>query len=419
MTDHGQDMYNLCARLYPIHRSLTGNGFRQSLGILREHVPDIRVREVPTGTRCFDWEIPQEWNISGGYLRGPDGDVVCSFADHNLHIMAYSEPVNMSISFDELQPHLFSLPDKPEAIPYVTSYYGRNWGFCIPHEQRMKLKRGHYFASIDSHFKNGSMTYGILFIPGERKEEILLSTYLCHPQMANNELSGPAVAVELAKWMLGRNNKYGIRLLIIPETIGSIYYLSQHLAFLKKRVIAGFMLNCMGDDKAWSFLPSRHGFTLADRAALHVLHKMGYNYTYYPFIHRGSDERQYCAPGVDLPVASVMRSKYHEYYEYHTHLDDMSFISAKGLGESLEVMKRIIETVEMVEPVQARQYCEPKLDKYNLMSRVGGQRMETGTILDVLAYADGRDALDLADTIDKPLWELGGIMDKLKECKLI
>ena len=401
-------MYNLCARLYPINRSITGDGFRKSLAIIKEYLPELKVFEVPTGTKCFDWEVPKEWNIRDAYLTDVSEKRYCEFQKNNLHVVGYSVPVNKTVSYETLQEHLYSLPD---AIPYVTSYYKEHWGFC--YDEREPLPEGDYKVFIDSELKDGSLTYGELIIPGKSDKEILLSTYLCHPSMANDNLSGVAVATFLAKWLMTKERKYTVRLIIIPETIGSIIYLSRHLDELKKNVIAGFNLTCMGTEERYSYIPSRQG---DDRAAKHVLDR--FDYEYHSFLERGSDERQYCSPGVDLPVCSVMRSKFHIYPEYHTSKDDMDFISPEGLQGSYEVMQDIIRCIEANETLETTLLCEPQLGKRGLYPTVSTSqsRFAVKDMMNLIAYSDGsRDLLEVAELIGVYLLDILPLMQRLKD----
>ena len=418
MSNLGTEMHELCSEMFPICRSITGNGFRQSLAMLSEHIPNLKAVEVPTGTKCFDWEVPKEWNIKDAYIITPSGKKICEFKNSNLHVLGYSTPVNNIVTLDELQDHLYSLPEQPNAIPYITSYYKERWGFCISQQERDLLEPGEYHVFIDSELKNGSLTYGELIIPGSSDKEIFLSSYLCHPSMANNELSGPVVTTFIAKWLSQlENRKYTYRIAIIPETIGSITYLSQHYKEMKKKVIAGFNITCIGDDRAYSYLPSRKGNTLSDRVALHVLKQSQPDYITYSYLERGSDERQYCSPGIDLPVCSVMRTKYGCYPEYHTSLDDLNLVTPAGLFGGFEVLKKSIECIEHNEVLRPTVLCEPQLGKRGLYPTISTK--DTGAqvedMMNFLAYADGMlSNLDIAEIIGVPLWELKDTIEKLK-----
>jgi aminopeptidase-like protein len=307
----GVQMYTFLEKMFPYCRSITGDGVRKTLADIKMHIPALKIYEIETGVKCFDWEIPPEWNIKDAYIKNKFGEKIVDFNNSNLHVLNYSIPVNKTMNLTELDNHLHSLPDQPDALPYVTSYYEPRWGFAITHNERTKLKDGMYSVKIDSSLKPGSLTYGEILIPGEIEDEILISTYICHPSLANNELSGPVLATFLSKWILSqKSRKYSYRVVFVPETIGAIAYLSKNLDEMKKKVIAGYVLTCVGDDKNFSFMPSRKGNLLADKVALHILDKKIVNYKKYTFLERGSDERQYCAPGIDLPVCSVMRSKY-------------------------------------------------------------------------------------------------------------
>lgn len=418
MDSLGQQMHDLCRKLFPICRSITGDGFRESLSILKEHLPGLESHEVPTGTKCFDWEVPQEWNIRDAFIETPNGKRICNFRESNLHVVGYSTPIDATVSLDELHEHLYSLPEQPNAIPYITSYYKQRWGFCLTDQQRQQLQPGNYRVYIDSELKEGSLTYGELIIPGNSTSEVFLSTYLCHPSMANNELSGPVVTMFLAKWLASlTDRKYTYRIAIIPETIGSITYLSRNFELMKERIVAGFNISCVGDDRAYSYLPSRNGHTLADLAATHALKHLHPEYVTYSFLDRGSDERQYCSPGIDLPVCSIMRSKYACYPEYHTSLDNLDLITPAGLLGGYEAIKKAIQCIELDEKLTAVVPCEPQLGKRGLYPTLSTKdsSAQVRNMMNFLAYADGtRSALEIAELISVPLWSLAQIISDLK-----
>ena len=423
LNEPGQQMYDMMRRLWPICRSITGDGVRETLSILRERLPEMATHEVPTGTRCFDWEIPKEWNIRDAYIIAPDGTKVLDFKDSNLHVVNYSSPIDMEIDLSELQSHLHSLPNQPDAIPYVTSYYKEGWGFCMTDVVRKKLEPGQYRIKIDSELKIGSLTYGELYIPGETDTEVLLSTYICHPSMANNELSGPCLLWGLAQWLRVRSNKkYSYRILFMPETIGAIYYTSRYLKELQDRTIAGFVITCVGDERAWSLMPSRRGNTLADKVSQHVLKHLAPNYKEYSYLERGSDERQYCSPGVDLPVVSVMRSKYATYPEYHTSLDNMELVTAVGLEQSYSVHQKLFEVLEGNCVPVYQVPCEPKMSKRGLRPTIGkvGSANEGRDMMNLLAYADGTiSLLEIGELIGTPVWRLMEIAKILEDHNLL
>lgn len=422
MNEVGNDIHALMKRLFPICRSLTGHGVRETLAILKEYIP-LTLHEVPSGTQVFDWTVPDEWNIRSAYIIGPNGEKIVDFKDHNLHVVGYSVPVDQEISLEELQSHLYSLPDQPGAIPYITSYYQKRWGFCLTHKQRSSLKPGTYRVKIDSTLEPGSLTYAELLLPGQTDKEIFLSTYICHPSMANNELSGPCVTTYLAKWLLTfPKRRYSYRIVFIPETIGSITYLSRNLASLQQKVAAGFVVTCIGDERAYSYLPSRNGHTLSDLAAQHVLKHLAPDFKRYTYLNRGSDERQYCSPGVDLPMATIMRSKYGAYPEYHTSLDDLTLVTPKGLAGGYQALKLAIEAIENNPVPKVTVLCEPQLGKRGLYptlsTKTSGQQV--AKMMNLLAYSDGtRSLLEIAEIVGVSAWELFPIYEELENHGLL
>jgi len=308
----GARMLALLERLWPIHRSLAGPGIRETLANLGSSLDGFTVSRVASGSRVLDWVVPEEWHLQSAFIEAPDGCRMCDVAENTLHVVGYSTAVDTRLSLAELQPHLYSLPDQPDAIPYVTSYYERKWGFCISHHERNRLPEGTYRAFIDASHVAGSLDYGELLLPGRSADEILFSTYCCHPAMANNELSGPVLAVALAEWLAARpDRRYSYRFVFVPEMIGSAAVLEAHRAHLRARVRAAFNLTCVGDERAWSFLPSRLGDTYPDRMARHVLRHAVGHYDTYAWRDRGSDESMYCAPGIIPHVARHTRPRGH------------------------------------------------------------------------------------------------------------
>jgi aminopeptidase-like protein len=419
----GDWCFKLARDLWPINRSLTGPGVRQTLARLCEDLPALEIKSVPTGYEAFDWTVPDEWFPKAAYILTPDGERICDFATNNLHLMGYSEPVDAEFDLDELQTYLHSLEDQPDAIPYVTSYYRRRWGFCLTHEQRTQLKQGRYRVHIDTRLEPGVLNYGELILPGRSDEEIFLSTYVCHPSMANNELSGPVVTAALARWLQRRRRWYTYRIVFIPETIGSLVYLSKNLPKMKERVVAGFNITCVGDERAYSYLPSRSGGTLADRAALHALQHLCPDFTRYSWLDRGSDERQYCAPGIDLPMATIMRSKYGAYPEYHTSKDTLGgVVTPAGLEGGFRALQSAISVLEADMVPQVTVLGEPQLGKRGLYPdlSIRGSADNVRTMMNMISYCDGKHSLlDIAEKIGAPIWELDEQMKPLVQAGLI
>ena len=423
MSDIGKEMYELCSELFPICRSLTGDGVRATFDILKRECPELKIFEVPCGTKVCDWTIPQEWNIKGGYIDDPDGNRVVDFKDNNLHILGYSVPVDKYLDLEELKEHIYTLPDQPDLIPYNTSYYAPRFGFCMTHNQLQTLKSGTYHAVIDSELKDGSLTYGELIVPGESDKEIFISTYVCHPSMANNECSGPVVAINLAKYVLGlKNRRYTYRFVFAPETIGAITYLSKNMEYMQKHVIAGFNLSCVGDDRTYSIIHSRYNDTLADKVLMNVLKHHCDNFDDYSYLARGSDERQYQAPGVDIPLVGFCRSKYHEFPEYHTSGDNMDIVSPEGFEGAYDVMVKCINALEANHKYKLKCFGEPQLGKRGLVPTISNKTTykQTLHLKDLIAYSDGKnDIFTLSDIIGADTEEIIELTNKLLDADLL
>ncbi|OED64531.1 aminopeptidase [Vibrio splendidus ZS-139] len=420
----GQDIHNLARKLWKINRSLTGEGVRETLSIISQELPSLETKSYDSGSKVFDWTIPDEWEIKEAYIIDPLGNKICDFYVNNLHLVGYSTPINQKMSLTELQNHLYSLPDQPDAIPYITSYYKERWGFCISHNARENLIDGEYHVVIDSRHFKGVLNYGELLIKGQSEKEVFISTYICHPSMANNELSGPTVVTYLAKWLLEQEKlKYSYRIVFIPETIGSISYLSQHYKFLKENVYAGFNVTCVGDNRAYSYLPSRAGDTISDDIAKHVLKWKAPDYISYTWNDRGSDERQYCAPGIDLPIATMMRTKYGEYPEYHTSLDDLkTVVTPEGLQGGYDSLKYALEALEMNVTPKVKILCEPQLGKRGLYPTLStkGADVQVRLMMNFISYCDGDNSLlDIADKVNVPIWDLYHLLLTLRNEDII
>lgn len=427
----GKEIYDFAGELFPICRSITGEGTRETLRLIKnkinEHTErDLTICEVPSNSTVFDWTIPKEWCIRDGYIENESHEKIIDFKKNNLHILGYSTPVDEWVDLEELKKHIYTEPSQPEAIPYVTSYYKERFGFCMSENMLKSLKDGKYHMFIDSELFEGSLSYGELIIKGNTDKEVLISTYVCHPSMANNECSGPALSTWLIKYIdsLSKSSKglkYTYRFVFIPETIGSITYLSKNLPVMKEKTIAGFNLSCVGDNRTYSIVHSRYANTYADKVLNNVL-KFVADFKSYSFLNRGSDERQYNAPGVDLPVVTYCRSKYCEYPEYHTSLDTMDLVSKEGFAGSYNVMTQVINVLENNTFCKMKVLCEPQLGKRGLYPSISrkGTYDAVKSLTDFIAYADGRnDLIDISEIINVPVSELIPIKDKLYDNDLI
>ena len=421
----GNYMYDLLKEIYPICRSITGDGVRETLKILQREIPELTLHEVPTGTKVFDWEVPREWKIRDAWIKNSRGEKILDFKQNNLSVVGYSAPVDKKVSLAELKETLYTLPNQKDAIPYVTSYYKERYGFCMTETQKEQLTEDTYHIYIDSELFNGSLTYGEIIIPDESQKEIFLSTYTCHPSLANDNCSGPVVTTALAKYIKNMpRRKYTYRIVYLPETIGSITYLAtqNHLQAMKENIIAGFNLTVLGDDRTYTYVATRYGNTLADKVAKNVLKYRYPNYISYSYLHRGSDEREYCSPGVDLPVATICRSKYGDYPEYHTSKDNLGLVSPAGLKGSYEAHIEAIEILEHNAKYKIKCCGEPQLGKRGLYPTISkkGSYDEISAMMNLIAYADGtNDLVDISDRIDVPVSELRKIADKLVAADLM
>jgi aminopeptidase-like protein len=398
--DAGHEMYQLISELYPICRSITGDGIRQTLKALSKHIP-LEIHEVASGTRVFDWTVPKEWNIKRAYIRDSRGQDIVDFKRLNLHVLNYSIPIHKTVSLGELREHLYTLPEYPDWVPYRTSYYKANWGFCLTHNQLQGLSEGEYEVLIDASLENGYLTYGEYYLKGESDEEVLISAHICHPSLANDNLSGIALAVFLAKGLKELPLRYSYRFLFIPGTIGSITWLSLNEAQVS-RIKHGLVLTCVGDPGKITYKKSRRGDTEIDRTITQVLRDAGDPFEIREFSPYGYDERQFCSPGFNLPVGCFMRSSHGEFPEYHTSADDLSFVRPECLADSFFKCWTALRNLE-----QNRIYlnrspkCEPQLGKRGLYGQIGGQadaKLRELAMLWVLNLADGNHSLlDVAE----------------------
>jgi aminopeptidase-like protein len=407
----GQEMHRLVAELYPVCRSITGEGVRETLRRIGVQIP-IQTTEVPSGTPVFDWTVPKEWNVRDAYVKNGRGERVIDFRKSNLHVVSYSVPVRARMSLEALKGHLFSLPEHPDWIPYRTSYYAERWGFCLSHRQLLELREDEYEVCIDSSLENGHLTYGECYVRGQSCEEVLLSCHICHPSLCNDNLSGMAVATVLARLLSRLTLRYSYRVLFIPGTIGSITWLARNAEVLP-RIRHGLVLSCLGDAGRSTYKRSRRGNAEIDRAVVHVLNQAREPHEILEFVPYGYDERQYCSPGIDLPVGCLMRTPNGRYPEYHTSADDLVLVKPAFLEDSLRKLLRVVEVLETNRSyVNLFPKCEPQLGRRGLYSTMGGQvSVETRqmAMLWVLNFSDGQHSL--LDISERSGMEMGVLVE--------
>jgi aminopeptidase-like protein len=421
--DIGHSMYEQIRELYPLCRSITGNGVRQSLHILKRSIP-LEIREVPTGTQVFDWTVPKEWNITDAYVKNAQGERIVDFKRLNLHVMSYSVPVNRKMSLAELRPHLFSLPELPDWVPHKTSYYKENWGFSLSHRQLQSMEEGEYEVCIDSTLTDGALTYGEYVLPGASQDEVLISTHTCHPSLCNDNLSGIAVSTALAQALTDRPRRYTYRFLFIPTQIGSITWLALHEHVVPK-IKHGLVLVGLGDSGSMTYKRSRQGQTEIDRASIQVLKDSEHPYKVVDFFPFGYDERQYCSPGFDLPVGSLMRTPHGQFPEYHTSGDNLEFVKPAALADSFHTCLSIVEVLERNKIyVNQNPKCEPRLGPRGLYRTTGGHtgsgQIKEMPILWTLNLSDGTHSLlDIAERAGLSFSDIASAAEALEGCGLL
>ena len=408
-------MLKICKKLFPLNRSLGGVANILTLNILKKNIESFKIKKFNSGEIVYDWKVPKVWEVEDAYIETPDKKKICDFKKNNLHLMAYSISTNKVLDLKEIKKKIFSIKKNPNAIPYKTNYYKKDWAFCLEDRIKKKLKVGNYRAYIKTIFIKSFLPYGEIFIKGKSKKEVLLSTYICHPSMANNEISGMVVTREITKWLQQKNRYYSYRILFLPETIGSISYIKKNLKKMKKNIFAGYQITCIGDERQFSVMPSKQRNSISDRIAIKVLKTLKGKKRIYNWLERGSDERQYCSPLINLPICSLMRSKYWDYKEYHTSLDVIgNVVTAKGLKGGFEFVKKVIKEIESVRIPIATKPCEPFLQKYNIWKNKKNSYHPTNNvhnILNFISYCDGDKSVDEIAKIIK--------IDRKKKNKLL
>lgn len=391
----GNEMHGLMRELYPICRSITGDGVRQTLNILQQDIP-LNVHEVASGTKVFDWTVPKEWNIKDAYVKNSKGQKIIDFKKSNLHVLNYSVPVHKKVSLTELKEHLFTLPEHPDWIPYRTSYYSENWGFCLSQNEFKKLVQDTYEVCIESSLEDGHLTYGEYYIEGEHSDEVLISTHICHPSLCSDNLAGIVLAASLAKYLSRASLRYSYRFLFIPGTIGSITWLCLNEPIVPK-IKHGLVIACVGDSGRFTYKKTRQQDADIDKIAAHVLKDSGNDFEIIDFFPYGYDERQYCSPGFDLPVGCLMRTPHGEFPEYHTSADNLEFVRPENLAGSFSMYLAVLKRLENNKKyVNQNPKCEPQLGKRGLYDKLGGP--DNGKALQfamlwVLNQSDGKHTL--------------------------
>jgi len=420
--DIGSQMYHLIEELYPICRSITGDGVRKTLTIIKKHIP-LGMQEIASGEKVFDWVVPKEWNIRGAYLKNSRGEIIVDFEESNLHVMGYSIPVRKRVSLDELRQHLFTTEEYPNWIPYRTSYYRENWGFCMAHNRYLALEDGDYEVNIDSSLEDGAMTLGELVVPGKTSDEILVSTHICHPSLCNDNLSGIALCTFLAKHLMESRPRYTYRFLFIPGTIGSIAWLALNEDKLA-RITMGIVVTLVGDSGGFTYKKTRCGDTELDAAVVHALAHSVQTFSVRDFVPYGYDERQYSSPGINLQVGCLTRTPFGEFPQYHTSADNLEFVKPNQLAEALSVYQRILYILENNKTYR-NMYpkCEPQLGRRGLYENTGGsneRQPNQMAILWVLNYSDERHSLlDIAEIAGLPFEDIRFAADRLIKCRLL
>lgn len=418
----GRSLHDFVAELYPLCRSITGDGVRETLRLIQLRIP-LTMCEVPSGTQVFDWTVPLEWNVKDAWIKDKDGRRIADFKVNNLHLMSYSTPIQRRMRLDELRPHLFSLPDHPEWIPYRTSYYQENWGFCLPHKDLERLVDEEYDVLIDSSLQSGALTYGECYLPGQTSDEVLVSSHICHPSLCNDNLSGIAVAVMLAQTLALRPRRYSYRFVFIPGTIGSITWLAKNENVIP-HIKHGLVLTGIGDEGGLTYKRSRQGQAEIDRAMVHILKHSGDAHALIDFFPYGYDERQYCSPGFNLPVGCLMRTPHGEYPEYHSSADNLDFVKPESLAHSYT---RCIELFDLLECNRTYQNqnpkCEPQLGRRGLYRAIAGQQdkqFKELVLLWVLNLSDGQHTvLDIAERAEVPFHRVHAAVEALLKVGLL